>query len=463
MIKGNIFEGRIRKLNGQEPVDGKFVLYWMQQSQRAEYNHALEYAIERANEMKLPVVAIFGLTAKYPEANVRHYAFMTEGLGETIQALEKRGVKLIVRKGEPADKALEASQQAAFLVCDRGYTRHQKNWRQKIARNAPCPAVQIESDVIVPVGTVSNKAEFAARTIRPKIHRHLEKYLAPVPEIALERDSLDFRDNGIDLESASSVLELFNIDPEPAPVSPLFHGGTSHAKKRFETFVRDGLERYDKNGNQPQTDDISHMSHYLHFGQISPLYLALEIKKCKAPDAAKEAYLEQLIVRRELAANYVEYTPDYDRFAALPEWALKTLEDHKKDERPAVYTRKRMENAETNDEYWNAAMREMKCTGFMHNYMRMYWGKKILEWCGTPEYAFRTALYLNNKYFLDGRDPNSYAGVAWVFGLHDRPFKERAVFGKVRYMSASGLERKFGVQAYINKVEDRRKSMKQVA
>ena len=202
-----------------------------------------------------------------------------------------------------------------------------------------------------------------------------------------------------------------------------------------------------ENRNQPQTDDISHMSPYLHFGQLSPLYLALQIKAAASRlKEAQEAYLEELIVRRELAMNFVNYTPKYDSYACLPQWAQKTLTQHRKDPREYVYTRSRLEEAETHDEYWNAAMREMKITGFMHNYMRMYWGKKILEWSKTPEHAFRTTLAINNKYFLDGRDPNSYAGVAWVFGVHDRAWFERPMFGKIRYMAASGLERKCDIQ-----------------
>jgi len=196
------------------------------------------------------------------------------------------------------------------------------------------------------------------------------------------------------------------------------------------------------------------MSPYLHFGQISPLYLALQISTGpKSLREAQESYLEELIVRRELAMNFAHYTPRYDSFACLPQWARKSLIQHKNDFREALYTRKQLENAQTHDDYWNAAMREMKATGFMHNYMRMYWGKKILEWCRTPEYAFRTSLYLNNKYFLDGRDANSYAGVGWVFGLHDRAWFERPIFGKVRYMAATGLERKCDIKAYVQKVD----------
>ena len=183
------------------------------------------------------------------------------------------------------------------------------------------------------------------------------------------------------------------------------------------------------------------------------MYLALQaLKTEKRFSKAREAFIEELIVRRELAINFVYYTPDYDSYACLPGWAKKTLAEHKNDRREYLYSRGELENCRTHDEYWNAAMREMKSTGFMHNYMRMYWGKKILEWSQTPEKAFKAALAINNKYFLDGRDANSYAGVAWIFGMHDRAWFERPIFGKIRYMAASGLERKCDIQAYVAKV-----------
>jgi deoxyribodipyrimidine photo-lyase len=236
------------------------------------------------------------------------------------------------------------------------------------------------------------------------------------------------------------------------PVSVFFKGGTSTAKYRFDKFLKNSLANYDQNSNQPQTNDISHMSMYLHFGQISPLYLALQTQK--ADDSlkdAKDAFLEELIVRRELAMNFVHYTPEYDTDTCLPAWAKKTLDDHRKDKREFIYSPEQLEDAQTHDEYWNAAMREMVYTGFMHNYMRMYWGKKILEWSETPEKAFETTLALNNRYFLDGRDPNSYTGVAWIYGVHDRAWSERPIFGKLRYMAASGLERKCDIRAYVAK------------
>ncbi|MFO8083347.1 MAG: deoxyribodipyrimidine photo-lyase [Desulfobacterales bacterium] len=449
------FDERLKPLNRKEIRKQRFVLYWMQQSQRAEFNHALEFAVSQANDLKLPLLVIFGLSPNYPEANIRHYNFMLQGLAETQQYLERRGIKMIVRKGHPPEVVLEQSHLAAMIICDRGYLKHQKLWREQVASKAPCLLLQVESDVIIPVGWATRKAEYAARTIRPKIKKNLDRFLEPVSQISLKVDSLAIQIDQIDVSSIETVVSDLDINKEVSVVTSLFRGGTMQAKKRFEKFIDKNLEHYDKHSNQPQTDDISHMSLYLHFGQISPLYLALEVMKSDAPKDAKDAFMEQLAVRRELAINFVEYTPGYDQFDCVPEWARKTLREHRNDPRTYNYTVSQMECAQTHDEYWNASMLEMKYTGFMHNYMRMYWGKKILEWSKTPEDAFKTVLYLNNKYFIDGRDPNSYTSVAWLFGLHDRPFKERNIFGKVRYMAASGLERKCDIKAYVKKVKNR--------
>lgn len=454
MNESDIFEARLKPLNKKGICAGRFVLYWMQQSQRAEFNHALEYSVMQANEQSLPLLVVFGLTKKYPDANIRHYTFMLEGLAETQKALEKRGIRMIVREGHPPDVAFEQSLSAAVVICDRGYLRHQKIWRDELAAKAPCLVLQVESDVVIPIREVSRKAEYAARTIRPRIKKNLDKFLQPVPEISLKVDSLRIQMDELDLSSLETVTRNLDSDREVFAVTPFFQGGTNQARNRFEKFLHENIDQYDRHGNQPQTDDISQMSPYLHFGQTSPVYMALKVIGSGAEQNAKDAFMEQLVVRRELAINYVEYTPGYDQSDAIPKWAQKTLDEHRSDPRPLIYDRCQMENSQTHDEYWNAAMREMKYTGFMHNYMRMYWGKKILEWSGTPEQAFQTALYLNNKYFLDGRDPNSYTGVAWLFGLHDRPFKERNIFGKVRYMAASGLERKCDIKSYVKKVNN---------
>jgi deoxyribodipyrimidine photo-lyase len=308
--------------------------------------------------------------------------------------------------------------------------------------------------VIVPLETVSPKAEYAARTLRPKIQKHLDDYLIELKPVKVQHSTVDISLNGLEWKRPADILAVLKIDRTVSDVTGFFKGGTSRAKKIFSNFVRSRLKNYEKNHNQPQTDDISHMSVYLHFGQISPLYLSLKINKADhGSDSDKAAFLEELIVRRELAANFVYYHRNSDNFDCLPEWAKHTLNDHRKDRRPYIYTRRQLEDAKTHDPYWNAAMQEMKHTGFMHNYMRMYWGKKILEWSSSPELAFRNTLAINNKYFLDGRDPNSYAGVAWIYGVHDRAWPQRPVYGKVRCMMASGLERKCDIRGYVSKVE----------
>ena len=445
---------RIQALNKHSIKTGRYVLYWMQQSQRSEYNHALEYTIQQANALGQSVLVGFGLMDDYPEANLRHLTFMLEGLRETQAALADQGIKMVIQRGSPASVALALGKDAALIVCDQGYLKHQKAWRAHVALSADCPVVQVESDVVVPLALVSNKAEYAARTIRPKIHRHLDGCLVPFRSSRVKKKSLGLKIHSLDLKDMDALLNRLSLDQHVAPVTSFFKGGPSQAMARFEDFIQNKFHRYVENRNQPQTDDTSHMSPYLHFGQISPLYLALRVKADnKHLMEAQEAYLEELIVRRELAMNFAHYTPSYHSFACLPPWAQKTLQEHRKDPRQSVYTRSQLENAATHDAYWNAAMKEMKITGFMHNYMRMYWGKKILEWSRTPAHAFRTTLAINNKYFVDGRDPNSYAGVAWIFGMHDRAWFERPIFGKVRYMAASGLERKCDIQGYVDKVE----------
>jgi deoxyribodipyrimidine photo-lyase len=426
----------------------------MQQSQRAACNHALQYAVRRADELELPVVVGFGITQRYPEANERHYAFMLEGLRETEKALAERGIQLVVRKQPPVDAALELADDAAEVIADRGYLRFQKVWRRRVAERAGRRVVQVESDVVVPVETTSGKEEYAARTIRPRIHEQLDGFLVPLEETDPSRDSLDMELDGADLADVSSLLGELRLNRDTTP-APHFRGGTAEAERLLAEFIKSKLERYADGRNEPAADCVSHMSPYLHFGQISPLRVALAVDEAPGKGADNvEAYLEELIVRRELSMNYCHHCTDYDSLDGLPDWAQDTLADHADDRRKHTYTMDQLERADTHDPWWNAAQREMVLRGKMHNYMRMYWGKKILEWVPDPREAFRVALTLNNRYELDGRDGNSFTGVAWCFGKHDRAWAERPVFGKVRYMSAAGLERKFDMEAYVRRVEE---------
>lgn len=457
MATQQIDETRVQRLNDREPRrrGRDYVLYWMQQSQRAVGNHALEHAVQRANELGKRLLVVFGLMDDYPEANARHYRFMLEGLADAAAMLRRRKIKFAVRRGHPAEVAIEMARHAALVVCDRGYLRHQKEWRQRVADAADVRVERVETDVVVPVEVASDKAEYAAHTIRPKLNRHRDACLVDLRPTPLDKDSLNLSVDGLDADDIDGPLAKLKIDRTVAPV-PLFTGGHTAASAELTRFLKQRFDRYRAHRNQPHTDDISYMSMFLHFGHISPVELALKVRDADTGSKDdRETYLEELIVRRELAMNFVHYTPDYDDYTCLPDWARRTLEQHERDDRPHRYTPAQLDAADTHDPYWNAAMREMRHTGYMHNYMRMYWGKKVLEWTGKPETAFRWLVDVNDRYELDGRDPNGYAGVAWCFGKHDRPWPERDVFGTVRSMNAKGLARKFDRDAYVRQVTER--------
>lgn len=441
---------RIKALSDKRTAPGEYVLYWMQASQRAEYNHALEYAIRQGNDLGLPVVVFFGITNRFPEANSRHYLFMLEGLQEVGKALADRDILFVVRHISPVKGVIEMSRRAALVVCDRGYLRIQRAWRAAAARKIRCAFIQVESDVVVPVEVASDKEEFAARTIRPKIRARLDDHLLPLRKTNPRKSSLGMKLDSIDMAEPDSVLAAIRTSRQTAP-SPVYQGGFREAKRRLDSFIRNKLDHFEELRNDPGQDNLSHMSPYLHFGQISPLYIALRVSR--ANSGGTDAYLEELVVRRELSMNFIYYNERYDSLDGLPDWCRKTLKAHSRDSREYIYSKKELERFRTHDPYWNAAQKEMVLTGKMHGYMRMYWGKKIIEWSRTPEEAFTVALELNNRYELDGRDPNGFTGVAWCFGKHDRPWGERDVFGTVRYMNDRGLRRKFDIDRYVRRVD----------
>lgn len=437
---------RVQELSRQPVQPGRYVLYWMQASQRAKYNHALVYAVRRANELGQPVLAVFGLTPHFPEATERHYRFLLEGLRETQRVLRANGIQLVVRLQDPPEAALALAREASLLVTDRGYLRVQRQWRERVAREAPCLVVQVESDVVVPVETASAKQEVAARTLRPKLHRQLDRYLVPLARTRLHVRALDPQPESLALDDLSAVLRRLHAPEGAAWHSP---GGAAEARLRLHVFLQTGLLWYGESAPRalPLT---SRLSPYLHFGQISPLEVALAVEETGIPGV--EAFLEQLIVRRELAMNFVFYNPGYDEYSqAVPEWARRTLAERADDPR-TLYTLRQLENAETLDPYWNAAMRQAAQSGYLDNHLRMYWGKQLVRWSPHPQEAFARLAYLNNKYFLDGRDPVSWASVAWCFGRHDRPWPPRPVFGTVRSMNAAGLRRKFDADGYARRV-----------
>lgn len=445
---------RIKVLkDGPENPAGRYVLYWMGLSQRAVFNPALEQAVDEANARKLPVVVCYGLAEGFPEVNARHWTFLLQGLAEIGPALAKRGIGFVARReGGPVETALAHAADAALVVLDRNYLKPIRAFYDDFVARAPCRVIQVEGDVVVPVETASPKHDYAARTLRPKIYKLWEQYIEPLaPRKPRHSAGSLALESTLDLSDIPRLVAGLRCDQDVRPVKR-FTGGHGEAERRLKAYLAGPFGHYATVRGRPEAGAASHMSPYLHYGHISPVAIALAVREAKAGDAEdRAAYLEELVVRRELAMNHVFYEPAYDDLSGVPEWCRKTLAEHRRDRRPHLYTRDQFEAGETHDVYWNAAMQEMRETGYMHNHMRMYWGKKIVQWSASPEAGWDIALRLNNRYFLDGRDANSFTNVGWLFGLHDRPWGRQPVFGTVRSMSEASLK-KFDADGYVRDV-----------
>jgi deoxyribodipyrimidine photo-lyase len=449
----------LREAEGPAPGP---VVYWMQQARRERDNPALEHALALAMRWERPACVVYALDAR--GATERSLVFELQGLRELRDTLRGRGIGFACRVGPAASVALRAAAGAAALVCDRGYLREPRSCLERVAREAPCGVVEIEGEAIVPVAVASDKLEHAARTIRPKLWRHVERFveLPPRVEVAVRWDG-DARvpgegeDVSVELDHPLELARRLGCDARAGSAADWFEGGERTAAAALGRFLGGALERYAEGRRSLEHPAVSYLSMHLRHGQISPVRVLREVRRHadEAGVAAEpvDAFLEELVVRRELAINHAWYEADYDRYGALPEWARATLAAHAGDEREQVYDAETLEAGETHDRYWNAAMREMREAGYLHNHMRMYWGKRMLAWSKEPEAAFEVTRELNDRYFLDGRDPNTYANVAWIYGRHDRPWPERPVFGKVRSMVAAGLRRKADPEAYVERVE----------
>ena len=447
---------RVTALNDR-PADGRgrYVLYWMQMYKRVEYNHALNYAIDRANELDLPLVVYEGLKYYYPWASDRLHTFILEGVEEKRTEFEKLGIRYVfylqTDDAAPKHTVERLAREAAMIVTDDYPAFIIPEHNRRIAERVDTAVYAVDSNGVVPM-SIFDSEEYAAYTIRPKIAKVLDKYLQPFAAAEVKHASLgievDCPETHVNARNIASLVARCDIDHSVKP-SNAYHGGTKNGRERLARFVGDILPHYDKDRSKPDRDGSSRLSSYLHFGFLSPLEIALAVEGADAPDTAKEAYLDELIVRRELSFNMARHNPSYDSLAALPSWAKQTMREHINDERPVTYSLEQLEAAETHDELWNAAQREMLITGEMHNYVRMLWGKNVIAWSPTYEIAFETLVHLNNKYCLDGRDPNSYAGILWCFGKHDRPWFDRPVFGTMRYMKSESTGKKFDAKKYI--------------
>ncbi|MEO7650316.1 MAG: deoxyribodipyrimidine photo-lyase [Bryobacteraceae bacterium] len=453
-------EDRVRPLNDLPLCsEAKYVLYWSQMNRRVEGNHALDYAVRQANELNLPVLYYEGLTCSYPWANDRFHTFLLEGVPDTSARLASLGIGYVFylrrRQADPNNVLYQLAADAALVVTDDYPTFVAAKHNASVSKKIRVAFHAVDSSCIVPMNKMV-KREWAAYTIRPKIHRMLPEYLNAVELPPVRRrykgETPPYHVN-VETLGIPSLVASCEIDHSVRP-SISYRGGEQEAHLHLEHFLENNLRRYAGARNEPSQHATSDLSPYLHFGCISSLQTALlasayaERHKLMAGE-----FLEELIVRRELAFNFARFATKPDSLDNLPEWVLRTLGDHIGDKREHAYDRDEFASASTHDALWNATQKEMLLRGKIHGYYRMYWGKKIIEWSRTYQDALDTMVYIHDRWALDGRDPNTYTNILWCFGLHDRPWQERAIFGKVRYMTLDGMRRKTNVDAYIREIE----------
>jgi len=441
----------VRRAGAPDP-DGAAVLYWMQRAQRATDNPALETAVAVANAIAKPVVVYFCLVPGVRGANLRHYQFLAEGLRDVADDLSRRRIGFVLRRQPEHDVARFCAEiPPAMVIGDENPLREAERTKDEIRSQLRVPFWTVDADVIVPSRLLARE-QYAARTIRPRLQAHLTQFLHPIRRRAPRRPWSPRR-RVESLQPELGLLDDLRVDRSVSPVAS-FHGGSHVARRALRRFLNERLNGYAEQRNRPEHDATSQLSPYLHFGHIGPHTVALTVRDAKAPRRDREAFLEELIVRRELAVNFVRYNHAYDRLDGTEPWAQRTLAAHRADPRPHRYSPRQLEQAETHDPLWNAAQRQMVLTGWMHGYLRMYWAKKILEWSESAEAAYEIAVTLNDRYQLDGRDPNGYAGVAWaIAGKHDRAWgPERPIYGKIRYMSYASTSRKFDSAAFIARI-----------
>ncbi len=454
-------QDRVRQLNSAELRGGaRYILYWSQMNRRVESNHALAFAVELANNHKIPVLVYEGVTCSYPFANDRLHTFLLEGVPDTEEALHALGIGYVFylrrRKSDRNDTFYELAKDAGAVVTD-DYPAFIARWHNaSVPAKLNIPYYAVDSSCVVPMCRLE-KREWAAYTIRPKIHKLLPAYLKPVgplqPNHKFRHPKPDFQVQ-VTRANIPELVASCEIDHSVAR-SLSFTGGSSAAEKHLDHFLQDNLRRYAKERNEPSAHATSDLSPYLHFGHVCALQTALAAKQYASQHhLIADEFLEELIVRRELAFNFARFTEKLDSMDALPDWARKTLAKHAKDRRSPAFSREQMERAETYDDLWNATQKELLLRGKIHGYYRMYWGKKIIEWSPTHQDAVDTMVYLHDRYSLDGRDPNTYTNILWCLGLHDRPFTERPIFGQVRYMSYDGMKRKTDIAAYMKEIAD---------
>lgn len=444
---------RVRLLNEKaENNEGKYILYWMQMFKRTTHNHALNFAIREANLRKIPLIVYEGLKYYYPWASDRIHTFILEGVEEKRKAFAEKGILYLFYlqqdENSPQNTVAEIAKDACLIVTDDFPCFIIPKHNERIAEKANIPVYAVDSNGVIPMSKFE-KEEYAAYTIRPKIKRMLPDYLKfeKDEKVIVRADNLQVNCPDTKVENIAELVKKCAIDHSVKPA--IYHGGNLNAQKRLKHFIKNIFPNYAETRNECSVDGSSRLSPYLHFGFLSVYEIVEAVNETDVPKESKEAFLEELIVRRELSYNFTKFNDKYDSLACLPTWVQETMRKHASDKRERIYSIEQLENYKTHDEIWNAAQRELVLTGGLHNYVRMLWGKNVIGWTKNYEEAFAILEDFNNKYALDGRNPNSYAGILWCFGKHDRPWMERPVFGTIRYMTSGSTGKKFNAKKYI--------------
>ncbi|XP_044525951.1 deoxyribodipyrimidine photo-lyase [Gracilinanus agilis] len=428
-------------------------VYWMSRDQRVQDNWAFLYAQRLALKQKLPLHVCFCLAPCFLGATIRHYDFMLRGLEEVAEECEKLHIPFHLLLGLPKD-VLPAFVQAhgiGGIVTDFSPLLHHTQWVKDVQDGLPkqVPFVQVDAHNIVPCWIASDKQEYGARTIRHKIHDRLPHFLTEFPPIICHPYPSNIQAEPVDWNACRAGLQVDRSVKEVSWAKP----GTASGLTMLQSFISQRLPYFGSDRNNPNKDALSNLSPWFHFGQVSVQRAILEVQKHRSryPDSVAN-FVEEAVVRRELADNFCFYNKNYDKLEGAYDWAQTTLRLHAKDKRPHLYSLEQLESGKTHDPLWNAAQMQMVQEGKMHGFLRMYWAKKILEWTRSPEEALEFAIYLNDRFQLDGRDPNGYVGCMWsICGIHDQGWAEREIFGKIRYMNYAGCKRKFDVAEFERK------------
>jgi deoxyribodipyrimidine photo-lyase len=425
------------------------VVYWMSREQRVNDNWSLLYAQQLANKTDSKLIVIFCLVEEFLNAESRSFRFMIDGLKQVKENLNKFNIPFLLLKGDPVVEIPTFLNNFGekYLISDFDPLKIKRKWQNGVAEQVDCNFDIVDSHNIVPCLRASDKQEFGAYTLRPRINKLLEDFLIEIPKVdyhQLNDNLLFYQYNKAEFPKFSSDLDVHWID-----------SGEESANRFLLEFINNKLDNYFELKNLPKSDNISNLSPFLHFGQISSQRIVLEVSKKNKNEQSVNSFFDELIIRKELSDNFCYFNENYDNFDGFPEWAKITLSKHMKDKRTHIYSLDSLEKAKTHDKLWNLCQNQMIREAKMHGYLRMYWAKKILEWSESPEIAMQNAIYLNDKYELDGRDPNGYTGIAWsIGGVHDRPWGEREIFGKVRYMSYASQIKKVDFNektGYFNK------------